>query len=202
MERGKWKLKGFHWSGSRMIPLRKAFTIFELAVVLFVIAALAGLSFPIVGGTYNDAATASTQSTLQAVSNATAKYWSDNKLVKLDGVTTVASESTRFQVRWLFRNPATNLATTSFDRNSAVGWNGPYLLSSTGTIANFGDTTIIDAWNHEITIQDVDPAASLRDVRVVSAGPDGIVNIPSGTATTSLNASNIGDDLYVALQLR
>jgi len=185
-----------------MIPLRKAFTIFELAVVLCVIVALAGLSFPIVGGTYNDAATASTQSTLQAVSSATAKYWSDNKLVKLDGVTTVASESTRFQVRWFFRNPVTNLATTSFDRNSAVGWNGPYLLSSTGTIANFGDTTIIDAWNHEITIQDVDPAASLRDVRVVSAGPDGVVDIPSVTATTSLNASNIGDDLYVALQLR
>ena len=185
-----------------MIPLRKAFTLFELAVVLCVVVALAGLSYPIVGGTYENAATATTQATLRAISNATEKYWSDNKLVKLDGVTTIASEATRFQVRWLFRNPETNLSATSFDRNSSVGWNGPYLLSATGAGANFVDTTIIDAWNHAIIIQDIDPTAGLRDVRMVSAGPDGVFNIPSGTATASLNASNIGDDLYVALQLR
>ena len=183
------------------MSLRKAFTIIELIVVLCVVAALAGLSLPILSGTHSIAANTTTQSTLREVGHATSHYWSDCKLLKLDGTTTIATESTRFQIRWLFRNPQTDTTNNSFDINSSIGWNGPYLLSPTGSPLLFGDVAMIDAWNNAVTIQDPNPTASPRDVRIVSGGPNGTVDIPSNAATSSLDAATIGDDLYVALQL-
>lgn len=185
-----------------IMPLHKAFTIIELIVVLCVLAALAGLSLPILSGTCSIAATATTQSTLREVSHATSLYWSDCKLLTLDGTTTVATEATRFQVRWLFRNPQTNSSNNSFDINTTIGWNGPYVLSPTGNPLVFGDVTIIDAWNHAVVIQDVSSASTPRNVRIVSGGPNGSIEIPTNLATSSLNGSNTGDDLYVALQLQ
>jgi type II secretory pathway pseudopilin PulG len=194
---------GFTMQAAKTImPLRKAFTIVELTVVLCVIAALAGLSLPMLSGTYSIAGTATTQSTLREVSHATKQYWSDCKLLTLDGTSTVATEATRFQVCWLFRNPQTNSSDKSFDINSTIGWNGPYVLFSTGSPLLFGDVAIIDAWNHEIIIQDVSSTSIPRDVRIVSGGPNGSIEIPSNVATSSLNGSNTGDDLYVALQLQ
>jgi len=181
---------------------RKAFTIMEMVVVLCVLAALAGLSLPILSGTYSIAATSTTQSTLREVSLATNLYWADCKLLTLDGVTTVATEPTRFQVRWLFRNPQTDSSDKSYNINTTIGWNGPYLLHPTGSPLQFGDVAIIDAWNHAISIQDVNSTSAPRDVRIVSAGPNGLVDIPANVSTSSLDGSNTGDDLYVALQLQ
>jgi type II secretory pathway pseudopilin PulG len=183
------------------MSLRKAFTIIELIVVLCVVAALAGLSLPLISGTHSIAATATTHTTLREVGHATSQYWSDCKLLKLDGTTTVATEATRFQIRWLFRNPQTDTTNNSFDINSSIGWNGPYLLSPTGSPILFGDVAMIDAWNNAVTIQDPSSLASLRDVRIVSGGPNGTIEIPTNATTSSLDASTIGDDLYVALQL-
>ena len=98
-----------------MMRLRKAFTIVEMIVVLCVIAALASLSLPLVSGTLSLAASATTQSTLNEVAHATSHYWSDCKLVVLDGSTTVATEGTRFQIRWLFRNPINDTSAKTFD---------------------------------------------------------------------------------------
>jgi len=183
------------------MTLRKAFTIIELIVVLCVVAALAGLTLPILSGTHSIAATATTQSTLREVGNATSQYWSDCKYLKLDGTNTIATEATRFQIRWLFRNPQTDTTINSFNINSSIGWNGTYLMSPTGSPLLFGDVAMIDAWNNAVTIQDPSPTASPRDVRIVSGGPNGTIEIPANAATSSLNAATIGDDLYVALQL-
>ena len=181
---------------------RKAFTIMEMVVVLGVLAALAGLSIPLLSGTHSIAATSTTQSTLREVSRATNMYWADCKFLMLDGVTTVATESTRFQVRWLFRNPQTDSSSKSYNINTTIGWNGPYLLYPTGSPLQFGDVATIDAWNHAITIQDVSSTSTPRDVRIVSGGPNGLIDIPANVFTSSLDASNTGDDLYVALQLQ
>jgi len=181
---------------------RKAFTIMEMVVVLGVLAALAGLSVPILSGTFITATTSTTRSTLREVTHATNLYWADCKWLKLDGVNTVATESTRFQMRWLFRNPQSNSSNKSYDINTTIGWNGPYLLHPTGSPLQFGDVAIIDAWNHAITIQDVSSTSTPRDVRIVSGGPNGLIDIPANVATSSLDASNTGDDLYVALQLQ
>jgi len=183
------------------MSLRKAFTIIELIVVLCVVAALAGLTLPILSGTHCIAAAVTTQSTLREIGHATSQYWSDCKLLKLDGTTTIATEATRFQIRWLFRNPQTDTSNNSFDINTTIGWNGPYFMSPTGSPLLFGDVAMIDAWNNAVTIQDPSPSASPRDVRVVSGGPNGTIDIPANAATSSLDAVTIGDDLYVALQL-
>lgn len=181
--------------------LRRAFTIIELIVALCVVAALAGLSLPILSSTYSVAATSTTQSTLREVSRATSLYWSDCKFLKLDGISTVATETTRFEVRWLFRNPQNDTSNSTFNINSTIGWNGPYIMSATGSPLQFGDVAIIDAWSRAITMQDVNLALSPRDVRIVSGGPNGVIEIPANVATSSLVASSIGDDLYVALAL-
>ena len=183
------------------MSLRKAFTIAEMIVVLCLLAALATLTLPIMSGTLSVAASATTQSTLREVANATCHYWSDCKTLNLDGIATVADETTRFQMRWLFRNPQNDSSVSSFNLNSAIGWNGPDLMCSTGSPVAFGDVTIIDAWNHAVVMQDVNSAATRRDVRIVSPGPNGVINIPGGVATSALNASDVGDDLYVALLL-
>jgi type II secretory pathway pseudopilin PulG len=183
------------------MSLRKAFTIIELIVVLCVVAALAGLSLPILSGTHSIAANATTQSTLREISQATSHYWADCKLLKLDGVTTIATEAERFQIRWLFRNPQTDTTNISFDINSSIGWNGPYLLSPTGSPIQFVDVAMIDAWNKAVVFQDPNSAANPRDVRIVSGGANGTIDIPANVATSSLDTATIGDDLYVALQL-
>ena len=126
----------------------------------------------------------------------------DVKHVSLDGVTTVATDADRLNTDWMFANPVTGDSTFDFDVNTSIGWRGPYLSKSVGSLVVSGSSVVIDAWKNELTIQDVDPLSSLRDVRIVSGGPDGTITIPVATATDSLTATEVGDDIYVALELR
>ena len=108
------------------------------------------------------------------------QYWHDTKFVQLDGVTTVATELQRFNMAWLFTNPVTNTNTIQFDPNLRSGWNGPYLATST-LDSTVGGPGLIDAWNHPLTVQYVNPGDdAIKDVRIVSAGPNGVVDIPAG----------------------
>ncbi len=91
--------------------------------------------------------------------------------------------------------------TISFDRNTLSGWNGPYLLSAT-TPPDAVVDGLIDGWNHQLVVHYVNPGANLRDVRIVSPGPNGVIDISAATATSSLTTNNVGDDLYVSLLLR
>lgn len=171
---------------------RNAFTLIELIVVLSILIALSGVVLPLCSENLSSANETVTRSTLAEAHQAVLQYWHDTKFVELNGVTTVATESQRFDLSWLFASPVTNTSTVQFDPNLRTGWNGPYIATS----------TLVDAWNHSLSVQYVNPSGSLKDVRIVSAGPNGIVDIPAGTATSSLTASSIGDDLYVALTLR
>ena len=182
--------------------LRNALTLVELVVVLMVLAALAGLMMPLFAGTIQNANEVTTRQTLVEIRDAIAEYWQDTKYITLDGVTSVATEADRFSIDWLFANPVTGDSTFTFSANTCVGWRGPYLLGTTGDIVALGSPQLIDAWNNPVHVQDVDPSAMLRDVRVVSGGPDGSISIPGSTATTALTTTDVGDDLYVALTLR
>lgn len=181
---------------------RIALSLAELVVVLAILAAVSGLLVPLFATNVHNANQVATQRSLVEIRDALSQYWTDTKLVTLDGVTTVATEANRLRVQWLFRNPVTGDTTFDFDPQSQIGWRGPYVTESTGDIVTFGSRTLIDAWNAEIQIQDVDSSASPRDVRVVSFGPDGVLSIPAATATASLTSSDLGDDLYVAIELR
>jgi type II secretory pathway pseudopilin PulG len=171
---------------------RNAFTLVELIVVLCILISLSGVVVPLCSENLSSANETVTRSTLAEARLAMLLYWHDTKFVELNGVTTVATESQRFDIAWLFANPVTNTNTVQFDPNLRTGWNGPYIASS----------TLVDAWNRPLSVQYVNPNGSLKDVRIVSAGPNGVVDIPAGTATSSLTTGSIGDDLYVALTLR
>ncbi len=180
---------------------RKGHTLVELVVVLSVLAALAGMLVPLFTGTIQNAQQVTTEHSLVSVRDAVREYWRDTKHVTLNGITSVAIETNRLDISWLFANPVTGDATEDFSPNTLMGWRGPYLVSSTGGNVPVLSPSLIDAWNNQIAIQDVDPSASLRDVRIVSGGPDGSVNIPPSTATSDLTSTDIGDDVYVTLAL-
>ncbi len=180
---------------------RKALTLAELVVVLFILVALAGLASPLCSGQMSQAAQATTQATLAQARDAVEQYWRDTRLTTLDGVISVANESQRFQLQWLLFNPVTGDRTISFDRNTLNGWNGPYLLAPT-TAPDAPTAGLVDAWNRTLVVHYVNPGSDVRDVRIVSAGPDGVIDISPVAATSSLTTNNVGDDLYVSLLLR
>lgn len=185
-----------------MTPTRKAMTLAELVVVLLILAALGGILVPLCSGNMETAAANATRASLAAIRDAMLQYWQDTHDVELDGVTTTAAEAGRFDIAWLFSNPVTGDQTVQFDPNVRTGWNGPYLAGASGDVATWGSGTMLDGWNREITVQYVNPGSSLRDVRIVSPGPDGVIDLPPATATASLTSADIGDDVYVAVTLR
>lgn len=182
-----------------MKPARLALTLVELIAVLFILAALTGIVIPLCSDQIAYSTQTATRSTLVEVQQAMLRYWQDTKHIQLDGIATVATEEERFQIRWLFRNPVTNDSTIHFDPNTRIGWNGPYLQTPTSTD---GGPSLIDAWNNPLQVHYVDPVSSLKDVRIVSSGVNGIVDIPPTAATSDLTIASTGDDLYVAIMLR
>ncbi len=182
--------------------LRKALTLIELIVVLTIIAALSGILVPLFAGTIQSANHVATERTLIGIREGLAEYWRDTKLISLDGIITVADESNRLHIDWLYNNPVTGDNTQDFDKNSLVGWRGPYLSNATGDPQSPNYPYLVDAWNQLVEIQDISPGSSLRDVRIVSGGPNKVIDIPLAVATGSLTETDIGDDIYVALTLQ
>jgi type II secretory pathway pseudopilin PulG len=181
---------------------RNALTLMELVVVLAVLAAVSGLLAPLFSGTMQNANEVVTKRSLQEIGDALSDFWRDTKHVPLDGITTFANEADRLSVDWLFANPVTGESTWGFSPSTTIGWRGPYIAGSTGNVAAASSPSLIDAWNQEIKIHDVDSTASLRDVRVVSGGPNRVIDIPPTKPTGALTTTDIGDDIYVTLTLR
>ena len=179
---------------------RNALTLVEMIIVLSVLAALSGIMVPLCSSQLSSASQTATRATLAEVQHAMQSYWHDTKLVTLDGLASVAIESERFEITWLFRSPVTGDSVSQYSPSLRSGWNGPYLLSSTDETG--GNPDLIDAWGNPLVVQYVNPTDSVKDVRFVSSGPNGIIDIPPGTATSALTPGSIGDDLYVALMLR
>ncbi len=181
---------------------RTGMTLAELVIALAILCGLSSIVVPMLSQTMHSAREDATLSTLHATQRSVAQYWSDTKLVVLDGLVTVADESNRFHIDWLFHNPVSDDTTIDFDPITKIGWHGPYVVGSTADVVLAGNSALIDGWANLIELQDINPSASLRDVRVVSAGPNGVIDIPAGIATDTLTATDVGDDLYVALKLR
>jgi type II secretory pathway pseudopilin PulG len=190
----------------------------ELVVVLFIVAALAAVAVPLVAGSRSQAQEAATTQTLVNVRDAVIQCWQDapRELPKRN-----VADSSRVdypQLYFLFVNPATWTGSTytsvsNFDPVHNTGWRGPYLNQATGTytidaVAGFTDSygesldkAVIDAWGNPVVLQYPGVTAGLYDVRAVSAGDNGRIDINPGTASDALDG-NVGDDLYVAFTLR
>lgn len=180
---------------------RHAMTLLELVVVLAVLIATSSLLVPLFSGTLQSAQEDSTRRTLLIARAALLDYWSDTRLIAMDGIVTAATENDRLDLIWLFRNPVSNDDSLDYAPATGIGWRGPYIASSTGDLVTVGYPHLIDAWNREIAVQDVNPATTPRDIRIVSAGANGTIEIPSATATDALTPIDLGDDIYVALRL-
>lgn len=206
---------------------RSGLTLLELTVVLVVMVALAGVMIPLVGTESARARDDATRSTLTALRAAVIQYWNDRVLTD-DSVAPVLQEAKRLlhvldengppvrddtpQLAFLMFNPVTLDRTYSFDPQYRVGWRGPYMREATGSYGvnvpnGFttrygldGDPAFLDAWGQPIVIQHPGVINGVQDVRLVSAGGNGVLDTDPTVLTDNLLST--GDDVYVSFQLR
>ncbi len=114
-----------------------------------------------------------------------------------------------YRVGW--RGPYLRQATGRFPNPVDIVESSPLPLGSKPTYAEAGffpanrygepgDSVIVDPWGNPIVIQNPGATAGVQDVRLVSAGPNGVLSTDP-TVMTSLLGST-GDDIYVAFTLR
>ncbi len=198
---------------------RSALTLAELLIVLAILAMIGGLVLPAAGRYVSETRETTTRYSLTRLRDVIAEvYWQDSG--RLPRPSKVTSERLDHpQLRYLFINPATETAAVDFDRDYARGWRGPYLVHRDGALYTVssnstigftsrygltGDPTVLDGWGRPIVVQDppLPTASGLRDVRLVSAGPDGIVQIDPTVATSALTTANTGDDVWLSFEVR
>jgi len=173
---------------------KSGFTLLELLVVLAILAAMAGLIVPLVAGVSEESQAQATNTSLMRIRNAIMGtperpgYWADKR------------QQLPAAMRDLFINPDPD---DVFDRNTRLGWHGPYLQHATRTYTvdaltgftldygSTGDPAASDGWNHPIIIQI--PADATR-ARLLSAGSDGVIQ------TSLTDVAPQGDDLVLFLR--
>ena len=197
---------------------RPALTLAELVIVLAILSVVGAIVLPLAGHYAADSRDAVTRQSLARLRDVIAEtYWQDSyqKLPRPDN-TISPSRSNYPQIRYLFVNPRTEDATVQYDPDYRRGWRGPYLVDRSGACfvidvaAGFtqsygenGDPAVLDGWGRPIVIQNPGTLADGRqDVRLVSAGPNGIVNVPPDKATASLTAADTGDDVWISFEVR
>jgi prepilin-type N-terminal cleavage/methylation domain-containing protein len=207
-------------------------TLAELLVVVAVLAVVGTLVLPAVGNYLSQARSDVTRQSLARLREVIGVYWQDrvqlvggqrqNALPQPNpNVLAYRAVNSQFfpQLAFLFWNPndAIPNAYVDYDPTYRVGWRGPYLVNgntsfyqinaTTGFLEQYGengDPVVLDGWGNPIVVQNPGLAADgvSLDVRLVSAGPDGVVNTPPGKATLALTATDIGDDVWTTMELR
>lgn len=177
------------------------FTLVEMLVVVAILVAAAGVVLMASGGILSSAQAGATGSTLVALRDAVlgntagAGYLAD-----------VGGDP--LSVADLLRRRLAPTEVPAFDPASRRGWRGPYVRSSGGRYAvdsarGFsaaygadGDPAVLDSWNSPVVLQiPSDP----RYTRLVSAGPDRILETPSATSVPA--TSQCGDDVVLYLHV-
>jgi Tfp pilus assembly protein PilE len=197
---------------------RPGLTLGELVVVLAILTVLASLILPAAGNFLGESRDAVTRQSLTRLRDVIAETYCQDSFQQLPrpNLSVSPSRIDYPQIRYLLVNPATEDTTVQYDPAHARGWRGPYVVdrgTATYTVnaaAGFtepygenGDPAIPDGWGRPIVIQHPGVLADGRqDVRLVSAGPNGIVNIPADKPTSALTADDAGDDVWIAFQVR
>jgi prepilin-type N-terminal cleavage/methylation domain-containing protein len=173
------------------LHLRRGLTLVELVFVVAILAILAAAVIPAASSFINNGKSAAAQATLLRVREAIVggATGSDGGGYRADTGGKLPNK-----VADLLTNPFPGTDPLSvFDRDTGLGWRGPYITSGTGTYVlnpargftaaygNAGDLTVLDPWGNPVVLQyPTAGAASDREpyARLVSAGPDGILQTP------------------------
>lgn len=190
---------------------RSGLTLLELVIVLLVIAILAGLLVPLVAQHQDHAQGQATETSLLSIRDMVIQYWQDM------GKELPSDSSGPPQTLYLFVNPdtygdgdsGTSDTERTYDPHTQLGWRGPYANLATGeyridiasgfdsTYGSDGDPCFVDGWNQPIVIQNPPSGSTtLTDVRLISAGPNGILDTAASSTTV------MEDDLHVTFQLQ
>ena len=194
-------------------PVR-GLTLGELVIVLAILSVVGTLALPAIGrhvaATREDVTRQSLLRLRDLIANT---YWDDMASLPRPGAAGLAAgRQDHPQVRYLFVNPSSVPESTVPDYDPAYcrGWRGPYLLHPGGNFpapdTNFpdyygeeADPAVLDGWGNPIVIQN---PGGTYDVRLVSAGPDGILTIPPSKLTAALTDTDKGDDVWIAFEVR
>ena len=202
---------------------RHGVTLLELGVVLAILAALASVAVLNSGALLQDSRGDVTRQSLTRLRDVIAQtYWQDaNQTLPQRNVNVTPVPTGRMttpQLRYLFINSLTENTTVTYNPAYRLGWRGPYLAANTGSVyaintatgfveqyGENGDPAVMDGWGNPIVIQNpgLTPDGAL-DVRLVSAGPNGKVDIDPTISTAALLAtpSLAGDDVWISFELR
>ena len=211
---------------------RRGFSLFEMLTSLVILAALAGIVLPQLGGVTGSARATVTNANLQLLREAIMdSYWGDMEGYPHPSAAAIAGgRADHPQLRYLFVNPNTEDETIDYDPVTRLGWRGIYVQHSHGSyqvIAGNGftavygendDPAIVDGWNNPIVIQKPTVTTKILPVeieaeqllytRLVSAGPDGVIDTPAtklfpgdGTNPLDLTGADRGDDFVLFLRV-
>jgi prepilin-type N-terminal cleavage/methylation domain-containing protein len=200
---------------------RDALTLLEVAVVVVILATLAMLVYPRVEQTEDNASSAATTTNMVALRDVILdRYWNDMKDVLPAGVVPTdgyprpnsannpQSRTQHPQLYFLFVRPD---GAPVYDPASRRGWNGPYLKHTGGrypvpgtvytpTYGQEGDPTVVDGWGRPIVLQYLIDSGTDYS-RLVSAGPDGVINTPANVPYPGRDNSVCGDDIVLYLRV-
>lgn len=174
----------------------RGLTLLELLLVLAILAGLAGVLVPLVSSTIVSSQRRGTEAQLLRLRDIIMGtpelpgYWSDVRQLP----TTLDD---------LFVPDALPLNLQQFDLNTRLGWHGPYVLH----VRTAAD--LLDAWGNPVVLQNpADPDASAEDnarnTRLVSPGPDGVLDTPTGVDNLTpgeLEDTECNDDLVLFLRI-
>lgn len=196
----------------------RGFTLAEMLIVLTVIATLATMVSFRLTATSRQSADTLTRVSLRQLRQAILADYRDDMFEQLPYPQDPA-RAPHPQLHYLYVNPAsyvTGLPTDwDYDPVSGRGWSGPYLTQAAPYVVDLsrgftpaygeaGDDAPLDAWGNPIVLQQpmvlgaVYSATNLQSARLVSAGPNGVINTPENVATPSLNQQ--ADDLILFLR--
>ena len=203
------------------------FSLIELVVVLLILVAVAGVVIGLVGDSVKQSRQDATRVNLELIrdvivgSDQHTGYFhdqeADDPLHRYPRPLDSSPREEHPQLRYLFINPDLESVTVNFDPLTRLGWRGPYLQHSNGTYTvnnsrNFtndygedGDPAIIDAWGNPIIIQEPSVGTAEQrelNTRLISAGPDGLIDTPRNQLEPSdLSESERDDDLILFLRV-
>lgn len=208
------------------IAAQAGMTLIELTVVLLVLIALAGVVVPYVGSAGDRTACQTTDATLGAVRDAImgggagAGYLADMGDLPYYLEDPNGAKVRHDSLHFLFVNSVTviennvsktyypNAISSStdsrlyFNPNTGRGWRGPYLQGGITLNATTGEMGVPDQYpnNRADLIAIALQAGETSSARLVSAGPDGVVNTSTGATQDDLKTRS-NDDRVLFLRV-